>query len=604
MNDRSKVLDKTLSRRYFGALGIVVTGAGILTACQADTSEGDGESGSANPEGRFHGGYPFTAPPTGHFNMVEGVTGAMSLGVYSDLFMPGGGLWDWAAEEWLYLLAEGSETTETEFVYNLAPDLTWSDGSDVTPEDVMCTFSLRWLMNQPEWPTVTEFEQTGDRQVTFSVENPSVNLERQMLKARILPASMYGEFGDRARDFLESGEESDSSGAEELREEVQEWRPENDDIVVSGPFIWDFDRISEASLTLVKNDAGVLADQIEFQTIVLYNGETEDITPLVLDGTIDYATHNFPVSTVREWESMGLETKMPPALNGHAIMFSLGRRPEFADPLFRQAMAHCFDRDEARTIVQDEFGRTPEHLAGMPKVVADTWLDESTIAELNTYEFDHDRAAELLEEAGWSFANGQWMTPEGDPAEYDITFYSDHTAYPVLAQYLSEVLTEFGIPLGLDGIESANLDQRLHSGQFDIITQNWGSGELHPEYAFRNLFIDHNWPVSQNQGGRGMDYDLVREVEGLGEIDIQELIHQSGAGLDEEVQRERVNELALAFNRELPKITFYERLGNNPTQAGPRVLEFPPDDDPIWDSSLYSDNPVVMSMLRGVLKPS
>lgn len=603
MSKQTRRQDTNISRRLFGILGLGAASTGVLAACQADTS-GEEESGARNPEGVFHGGYPFPAPPSGHFNMVEGITNAISLGIYSDLIMPGGGIWDWAAEEWLYLMAEGSETTETEFIYDLAPDLTWSDGTDVTPDDVMCSFSLRWLMNQPEWPMVTGFEQTGDLQVTFSVENPSAILERQMVKARIIPTAMYGDFGERARELLESGETTDGDAANELREEVQEWRPENEDIIVSGAFIWDFDRISDATLTLEKNDQGLLADQVEFQTIVLYNGETEDITPLVLDGTIDYATHNFPVSTVREWEAIGLETKTPVVLNGHSITFSMGRRPEFADARFRQALAHCIDREEAQLIVQDEFGQVSEHMTALPSVVQEQWIDEETISRLNPYEFDQSRAAELLEEAGWSLSNGTWMTPEGDPAQYDLTFYSDHTAYPALAQYLAEVLTDFGINIGLDGIESANLDQRRASGQFDMITTNWGSGELHPRDSFRNVFVVYNYPITQNQGGRGIDYDLVREVEGFGEIDIQAIVQDSGAGLDEEFQRERVNELAEIFNRELPFIPFYERLGNTPTQAGPRVLEFPPADDPIWDSSLYADNPMIILMLRGDLQPS
>jgi hypothetical protein len=34
-----------------------------------------------------------------------------------------------------------------------------------------------------------------------------------------------------------------------------------------------------------------------------------------------------------------------------------------------------------------------------------------------------------------------------------------------------------------------------------------------------------------------------------------------------------------------------------------RVDKFPPDDDPIWKNPVYADNPVVVLLLEGKLKP-
>jgi len=613
MADQRNPLQQDLSRRFFGILGIGTVGTAALAACQADTggsSEGENggaqaESGANNPEGVFHVGQPFEAPPTGHFNVAPGVTQALSMGVYGDLMLPSGGMWDWAAEEWLFLIAEDFELTEDQFIYHVTPGLTWSDGSDLTAEDVEMTFWVNWLMNQPAWSSgLAGLQSDGDLQVTFDLDNPSVNLERQVLKTRILPAALYGQFGEQARDLFESGDDTDSGAANDLREELQEWRPENEDLVTSGPFIWDLDSISDATMTLIKNENGVLADQVAFQSIVIHDGETEDISPLVLDGTIDYATHNFPISTVEQWEAAGVDTKTPGIYNGSGITFAMGAREEFNDPRFRQAIALSFDKEEAAIVAQDEFGAVSEFMSGMAGLLEEQWLDEDTKAELDSYEFDQDRAASLLEDAGWSRDNGRWLTPDDEPATFTITFEADHTNRPAFAQYLAEVLGEFGITLELDGIEGANFTERLHTGQFELMVGNWGAGELHPQYSYSNAFIDENEPVSRNHGGRGMDYDLVREIEGMGEVDIQQLVRQSGVGLDEDEQRDIVNQLALIFNRELPKIPVWERFGNNPAQEGPRVLEFPADDDPIWSSAAYSDNPVIQTMYRGLLLPS
>src|SRR5690625_1066062 len=449
MSNKNSPVDKDLSRRVFGILGLGTAGGAALAACQADTG-GDGgadsegepdpeETAVSNPERIFHGAWPFEAPPTGHFNFAPGVTGLIDLGPgsYFHLLMSPGGLWDWAAEEWLYLLADSFEFDENRFVYNIAEGLTWSDGTDLTAEDVELTFWIRWLMNQQEWPMIAGLEASDDHQVTFDLDDPSTVFEHRIMKAPILPAAVYGEFGERAKELFESGVATDDPEANDLREEVQEWRPEDNEteVLTSGPYVFDFDSVSDASITIVKNEHGVLADEMHFEPIVVYNGETDDITPLVLDGTIDYATHGFPVSTQQQWEEAGYATKVPGVYSGMSLLFSMGNRPEFADARFRQAIAHAVDRHEAGMISLDESAEVSETMSGMPQLLAEQWLDEETIAELNTYEFDQDRAAELLEEAGWSYSNGQWSTPEGDRAEYQITFQANFADYPPSAQY-------------------------------------------------------------------------------------------------------------------------------------------------------------------------
>lgn len=617
MSSQRGPMDPELSRRLFGILGLGVAGSGALAACQAQPDGGDGSGGGEpddgetavnNPERVFHGAVPYQAPPTGHFNMAPGLTQRIDLsdGMYFHLLMAPGGLWDWAEEEWLYLLAESFEFTETEFVYTLKPDLAWSDGSPLTAEDLELTFWVRWLMNQQEWPMIAGLERTSDLQVTFSLDDPSTVFERRVMKAPILPAAVYGEFGERARDLFEAGEDTDGPDANELREELQAWRPEDNEseVLVSGPYMFDFGTVSEQSITLVRNEHGVLAEEMNFETLVIYNGETDDVTPLVLDGTIDYATQGFTVSTQQEWESAGIGTKSPAFYTGCAVIMSYGRNPEFADVRFRRALAHMVDREAATIISMDAAGGLPETMSGMPELQAELWLDEATAAELDPYEFDQDRAAELLEDAGWTRSNGIWITPEGNGAEYAFTFQSDFAGYSATARYYAEELTNFGIAVELNGIESPNMSERLHTGQFDFATVAWGGDEPHPHYAYTSLFINDNEPVSRNHGGRGMDYDLVREVEGLGEVDIQALVTGSGEGLDEERHRELINELALVFNAELPKVPVWERFGNNPVNEGPRVLEFPADDDSIWASATYSDNPVIQAMYRGMIHPS
>src|SRR5690625_1575004 len=73
MSNKNSPVDKDLSRRVFGILGLGTAGGAALAACQADTG-GDGgadsegepdpeETAVSNPERIFHGAWPFEAPP-------------------------------------------------------------------------------------------------------------------------------------------------------------------------------------------------------------------------------------------------------------------------------------------------------------------------------------------------------------------------------------------------------------------------------------------------------------------------------------------------------------------------------------------------------------
>ena len=63
---------------------------------------------------------------------------------------------------------------------------------------------------------------------------------------------------------------------------------------------------------MVKNPTGYLADKIGFDKVVLYNGETQTVTPLVLAGDVDYATHGFPTATEQQYKDMGIRITARP----------------------------------------------------------------------------------------------------------------------------------------------------------------------------------------------------------------------------------------------------------------------------------------------------
>ncbi|MEZ4556317.1 MAG: hypothetical protein R2851_17830 [Caldilineaceae bacterium] len=87
------------------------------------------------------------------------------------------------------------------------------------------------------------------------------------------------------------GKTIDDQEWKDLTQEFTQFRPE--DMVVLGPFKIDPASITESQMNLNKVPTSFMAENVKFDRIVNFNGETPTITPLVLAGDIDYATHGF-----------------------------------------------------------------------------------------------------------------------------------------------------------------------------------------------------------------------------------------------------------------------------------------------------------------------
>jgi peptide/nickel transport system substrate-binding protein len=600
----SRPLGRNLTRRrVLELVGLGAAGTATLAACGGG---GRGAPGGDAPK-EFHGGWPYQVPPKGHFNLMAGVTDAIELGVYHDLIFLPGGMWYWQEKKWEPLLGSTWEFDEDArtFAYTIKSGLTWNDGTPLTSQDVVSTFLCRRVMRQTEWQFVNKIEAADDHTVVFTMDNPSTVVERYVVRAQVLPHAMYGEFAQRARELFETGDGLDSDKGGKLNKDLQAYRPKDPDreVLTSGPFRYDFDSITNAQLTLVKNDKGWGADKIRFDSITLYNGETTDITPVVLAGNVDYATHGFPVATEKEIVNKDIRILRPPTYFGGALFINLEALPEFGDVRARRALAHAIDRELIAELSGKSY-KAVQLMAGFSDIQVPDWLAPEEQDRLDHYDHDPDKAAAMLQEIGWTRQGGKWHTPTGKPARYEISYPSEFFDWAGAAQSLTRQLRGFGIALEMRGVTFTQHPIDVDKGSFEFAVQGWGaSSDPHPHFAFVNALFTHNIPVAANQGGKGIAFDLTQTTEAFGPIDFEQVVNDAGAGLDEEKQRRNVTVAARAFNELLPIIPLNERYGNNPALEGVRVQRWPADDDPILLNAPYADNFTIMLLFNGDLRP-
>jgi peptide/nickel transport system substrate-binding protein len=602
---RVRELTRTEFLKVLGAGGALMAGGTLLGACGGGGGGGKrGGDGGGDPYGGSSGGgeaeihvaFPYQMPPTGHFNTFA--TNAITLGIYWDLMEMPLAIYRWADDEYIPLL--GSEWGyEPPDVYRvtLREGAKWSDGSDFTAQDLITTFTLLRLQDNVMWNYLGSMEADGDYGVVFTMKDPSTVVERYVLRERIRANSVYGEWAKRAQDLFDRGVDSDAKVFRELRTEFEEFRPE--EMVVSGPFKPNRDSMTESQMTLDKVKSAYHADDVAFDKIVNYNGETPAVTPLVLSKDIDYATHGFPIASERAFQDNGFRILRPPVHTGPALYFNYEKIKAVADPRVRRAIAMAIDKDENATVALGESAKKPKYMTGVADSIIESWVSQEDLDQMDPYEFDPEKAAGMLEDLGFEKQNDVWVSPDGERMDYELGVPAEFADWSASAQNLGEQLTRWGWKTTVRTVTFTQWSTRVQNGQFQMGIQNWGQGNPHPHFGYVADLFTYNTPQAS---GPGMDYPLKQETESVGRVDLEKLVIQSASGLDEEEQKEVITRLAKAFNELLPIIPIFERYGNNPALPGVRVTGWLPDGDPIYQNNPYLDSFVVIMMLDGTLK--
>ncbi|HET6781345.1 MAG TPA: ABC transporter substrate-binding protein [bacterium] len=550
----------------------------------------------------FQGAWPYQAPPAGHYNSFIPGYLIPFVNPYNDLVEMPLAFYLWQKNEYIPVLAAQwkAEAGGRAFTVSLRPGVRWSDGSAFTSADVASTFYIGYLFGFLAWRSISGIETPNDQTVVFRFTTPASIALRTILRVNIRPRSVYGALADRAKPYAEQRMALTDEPVRTLTDEVRRFRPRES--VATGPFRIDASSITEAQLTLVKNPTSFSANQVQFDRIVLFNGETPQITPLALSKQIDYATHAFPPATDRQFQELGVRVLRAPVYSGPALFFNHRISPLNRKEV-RQAIAYAVNRDQSGTVALGASGRGVKVLTGFSDNLADNWLTADVKSKLNSYRYDPPRAAQILTRAGFKKGtDGVWVSDKGERMEYELSVPPEFADWSAAAEEVAAQLTRFGIRTTVRGVPNPQHILNVNEGRFQIALRTWGAGNPHPFFAFsQDLFI-HNYVV--NAVTRGMDFSLRQKTDAMGEVDLASMVDSSGAGTNLARQKSAVSRLALAFNELLPIIPLFERYSNSPVAEGLRVTGWPRDDDPIYKNHLGTDSFVTIMIFNGTLRPA
>lgn len=632
----SRTFGKSLSRRRLMGAGAGTLGAAILAGGSAASATAGGAAFSGarvvtNQDGgtEYHGAYPYLDPGSGgHFNTFV-TDGILANGtVYGELIMSPLGMYFWEADEWLPLLATEWSFIESgaaaggatpvasgatpvaaggadTFEIKLLEGATWSDGAAFTAQDVVDTIWCYRIMSNTVWKYIDDAVVVDDLTVHCHMAVPSTVVERYIIRTLPpRPSSVFGEWAEKARDvFQTQGKTIDDPEGAQLLEQFNAFRPDGPP-PATGPYQIDAASISNAQMTLVKNESSAFAANALFDKIVNFNGETDTISAVVLNKDVDYATHGFAPATEQEFLATGIRVLRPPVYSGPALLMNFATLSDaFGDKKARQGIATAIDGDQIGFFSLAESGVPVTYNAGFSDNIIGNWLSQEAIDGLNTYATDLDAASALLQEAGWTKDGDTWKTPAGEDAAYELTFPAEFADWSAAGQALAQQLTDFGIPIEPRAITFTQQPIEVDEGNFQLAIRAWGSSSNpHPHFAFSEAFFTNN-TLAVNNGGEGIAFPLEQTTDVAGDVNLNDLVVSSANGLDVEAQKADVTVMAQVYNELMPKIPLFERYGNNAALEGVRVDVWPADDDPILKNSPYADGIPTMLIYQGLLKP-
>ena len=140
-----------------------------------------------------------------------------------------------------------------------------------------------------------------------------------------------------------------------------------------------------------------------------------------------------------------------------------------SDVKVRKAIQHATDRETISKDIFSEIESPADTVLAKTVPYADIGLEP--------YEYNVEKAKELLTEAGWNEVEGKtYREKDGKELAFTLNYCSDNVTEKTISEFYQSELAKIGINLTIVGEEEQAARDRMKSGDFDIIFNiSWGA---------------------------------------------------------------------------------------------------------------------------------
>ena len=430
-------------------------------------------------------------------------------------------------------------------------ELEWHDGGALTADDAHAHLLLQVEhYDHTLGDYLDEFEVVDETTLRLHTDgdiNDDVLEELALAHWFHTPYSAFGEYVDR----LEEGEDS-----ADVSTDLAEWGPGPEEVPGLGPFEFVDRDESRMRQERVDEDQHPDADMINFPRVEYRHMPTNEDRWAALNTDEVSGVHTLftEEEVVNEFPDNIAEV-LPPGMWGLGLAFNhdhehVGQRE------VRQAIAYSLDREIITEASAGPYAMKVDYPAAI--VDAQTEWIEDVEDELDPYEYDPDRASELMEEAGYQMQDDVWVDEDGQPVELDVAVPAGFSDWLAGQQATNDLLNENGFQSELRSPDvSTYWGQVWPDGDFALASQGWTTGQPYP-------FFSLDWQLNSFDALEimGVEEEITYEpIYEDGETTVQpgELLDQLARTDDEDEEREFIHELAAVVNQYLPMLPLQEK---------------------------------------------
>lgn len=552
--------------RSISLTGLVLSACLLLASCQggsvpaansetpesapASSEPAGGETGTgSNQYGQLIAATdPSKLPATASSRSDTLVIGAAE---FSGIFNP---LWSESAYDWYVMyptsgiaslqivnddgeLVDGTASMEVSsdgltYTFKLKDDK-YSDGSPVKAEDyvnyykVTCDGSYDGPLNPAmsyglvgaqdyhdgKATSISGITTPDDKTVVFKIEKP--NASAQYLFGGTVPVStaLYG-------NLIKQG---DVSGFKNL---------EMVNYVSNGPYVLTEYKKGESAT--MKSNPNYYAGEPKIKTIVVKTVATGSEMQAVITGDVDLeadVTANADQVAIAQ-QAKFINLWIQPTL-GYGYVGLNHNDDQFKDLKVRQALLYAIDRKSLVQSVYGEYG----HVLNINQT-AQSWL--YTEDGINAYEYDPEKAAELLKEAGWEKDSGGKLMKDGKQFKIMFSASKDNPVLEVLMPMMIDSYKKLGIDFQAEYVDFPTLLDKVQKGNFEMFFMAWG------------LVADPDDSYIYKTGGS-------QNRLGYSNPALDELYDKALASTDKEERKAAYQKVYQTINQDLPCYIIYQR---------------------------------------------
>ncbi|MNZ64567.1 Oligopeptide-binding protein AppA precursor [compost metagenome] len=279
---------------------------------------------------------------------------------------------------------------------------------------------------------------------------------------------------------------------------------------------------------------------------VVFKTTTETTQMAMLQsGETDMNEITVTEDNVEELKAMGfLDIHLLPN-NGYGYIAFNHKVAKFQDVKVRQALTYGLNRAEIVDLIYGPYGK----VINIPQSsVSWSYTDEN----IEPYEYDVEKAKQLLDEAGWVVGSDGIREKDGEKFKINFSATADNPVVDALLPIMTTNYKDLGIDIVSETLDFNAIMDKKTSGDYEMFFAAWG------------LTPDPDNTVYITNGAQN-DY-------GYSNTKVDKLMNEGRKTLDIEKRKEIYKEMYQELNKDVPTILLYQR--NNMTAVSGRALGF------------------------------